>query len=182
MHTTPDKKFFVFLLKHSPRHWLLPCVSIIQLFFLPRKHKMISIWREKDSELISFKQRKNWYAHFLNQKKASKAQRNSGSNNLMPFNVYAVITVMHKNLNANGELPFFPGTFLYNSFPLSCLYIHGVDCLGRVSMYFELEYLLNVPDVNKQFRRAANYLFIFKYSQKKIEFIANRKGLYIDNI
>lgn len=42
-------------------------------------------------------------------------------------------------------------------------------------MYFELKDFLNIADVNKQFRRAAKYLFIWKNSQKEIEIITNRK-------
>lgn len=44
----------------------------------------------------------------------------------------------------------------------------GVDCLECIFMNFDLDDLLNVADVNKQFRQAATYPFIRKYSKKNI--------------
>lgn len=44
----------------------------------------------------------------------------------------------------------------------------GVDCLEHVFANYDLEDLLRVADVCQKFKEAANYVFIWKYSKKKI--------------
>lgn len=46
----------------------------------------------------------------------------------------------------------------------------GIDCLEKIFMFFDLENLLSVAHVCKQFEQATKYPFIRKYSKKTISF------------